>query len=217
MAENLPKIEKFLFDTETNKGRLANFYGHINTMIGLFTDDDNISAADVTAFNAARQEAVDELNKMWQLSYTGFTDGDIIRRLKNELTGLEALAPVEGIVDASGDPATNVNREVLTSLETLQTKTATAQDVTLNSIYGIFKMRQDMVSDMSSIQASITELNADAQVKKLAEVEALKEKYANLLHSISLSYEVSSGIAEGLSNQLSKQTPEKGSVLNLFT
>ncbi|MFC1673820.1 hypothetical protein ACFL12_06695 [Pseudomonadota bacterium] len=217
MAENLPKIEKFLFDTETNKGRLANFYDKLNTMVGMFSDDDNISATDVTNFNTVRQEAVDELNKMHQLTYTGYTDGNIMQRLKNELAGLEALAPVEGIVDASGAPATNVNREVLTSLETLQNKTATAQDVTLNSIAAVFDMRKHMLSDMSTIQAAVTEINTSEQFTKLAEVEALKEKYANLLHSISLSYEVSSGIADGLASQLSKPIPAKGSVLNMFT
>lgn len=80
-AENLPIIEKFLFDTQTNQGRLSTVFDKLSTLAGLFTGDDNISAADVTTFNTVRQETVDEINKMWQLSYVGFTDGDIIRQI----------------------------------------------------------------------------------------------------------------------------------------
>lgn len=217
LAENIPLIEKFLFDTETNKGRLATVQDKVTSVIGLFADGD-VSADDITSFNTQRQEIVDEMKKTWQLSYTGFTDGDIMRRLKNDVAALEALTPEVGVVDPAGTtPATNANRDVLTSLETFQNKTSTAQTVTLNSIYTIFNMREDMLSNMADIQTAVTELNSTEQLKKLSQVEALKEKYANLLHSISLSYEVSSGITEGLTSRLSKASPGVGSVLNLFT
>lgn len=217
LAENIPLIEKFLFDTETNKGRLATVQDKLTSVIALFADGD-ISADDITSFNTQRQEIVDEMKKTWQLSYTGFTDGDIMRRLKNDVAALEALTPEVGVVDPAGTtPATNANRDVLTGLETFQNKTSTAQTVTLNSIYTVFNMREDMLSNMADIQTAVTELNSTEQLKKLSQVEALKEKYANLLHSISLSYEVSSGITEGLASRLSKPTPAVGSVLNLFT
>lgn len=217
LAKNLPLIEKFLFDTETNKGRLANVQDKLASIIALFSDGD-ISAADVTSFNTQRQDLVDEMNKMYQLSYTGFTDGDILRRLKNDVAALEALTPVEGVVDPAGTtPATNANRDALTTLETFQDKTSTAQTVTLNSIYTIYNMREDMLSKMAEIQTAATEINSSVQLVKLAEVEALKEKYATLLHSISLSYEVSASTTEAFTNGLSSPIPEKGSVLNLFS
>lgn len=216
LAKNMPLIEKFLFDTESNQGHLTTLTDKIATMVGLFTDDNAISAADVTAFDATRLEVVDELNKMSQLSYTGFTDGSIIQRLKNEVAGLEALAPVVGVVDAEGAPTTNVNRAVQTSMETLQNVVLTAQEVTTNSIYTIVDIRENMLSKMVDIQFAATEINSVVQLEKLAEVDALKEKYANLLSSISLSYEVSNSITEALSTRLSKQAPEKGSVLNMF-
>lgn len=217
LAKNMPIMEKFLFDTETNKNRIGTVLTKIASMIGLFSDDDNISAADITAFDATRQEAVDELNKMSQLSYVGFTDGNIIQRLKNEVTALAALTPVVGTVDATGAPTTNVNRSVLTSLETLQNTATVAQDVSTNSIYAIVDIRENMYSKMADIQTSVTELNSTVQLQKLSEVEALKEKYANILSSISLSYEVSQTMTDGLASQLTRQSPEKGSVLNLFT
>ena len=217
LADNMPIIEKFLFDTESNKNRFDTVLSQISTMVGLFTDDNNISAADITAFNTTRQETVDELNKLTQLSYVGFTDGNIIQRLKNEVAGLAALAPVEGVVDADGAPTTNVNRSIQTSLETLQTAATTAQDVSVNSISAIFDIRENMYSKMAGIQASVTELNSSVQLQKLAEVEALKEKYANILSSISLSYEVSNTMTQGLSDRLTQKSPAVGSVLNLFT
>lgn len=218
LGENLPVVEKFLFDTQTNLGRLNTISTQVASMIGLFTDDANISATDLTAFNTARTEIVAELNKMQQLTYTGYTDGNIIQRLKNEIATLEALAPVEGIVDPAGTAVpTNVNRDVQTALETFQTQVTTAQDVTLNTTYGIVDIRQDMITSMSVIQANITEINTSVQLRKAAEVDALKEKYGHLLNSISLSYEVSSGIADNLNKHLAKIQPEKGSVLNMFT
>lgn len=217
-AENLPKVEKFLFDTETNKGRLATMFDKVTTMVSKFTDDDNMSAQDVTDFNTLRDEVVDEMNKLWQLSYVGFTDGDIIRRLKNELSTVQAMAPVEGVVDPEGtDPATNVNRATLTALEKFQTEVSTAQTVTNNSIYAIFNIRKDMLGEMSTIQAEITEINSSDQLKKIAEAEQVQQRYAALLESISLSYSVQSGFANDLAKSLSSPIPEKGSVLNMFS
>lgn len=217
LAKNMPIMEKFLFDTETNKNRIGTVLTKIASMVGLFTDDNDISAADITAFDATRLEAVDELNKMSQLSYVGFTDGSIIQRLKNEVAAFSALTPVVGVVDAVGAPTTNVNRTIQTSLETLQNTAITAQEVSTNSIYAIVDIRENMYSKMADIQGDVTEINSTVQIKKLAEVEILKSKYANILSSISLSYEVSSTMTEGLASQLSSQRPAKGSVLNLFT
>lgn len=217
LAANLPVVEKFILDSQTNSNRLATVYDKLASMVSLFSDDNAISAADVTSFNTLRQETVDELNKMWQLSYVGFTDGDIIRRLKNEITAFQALTPVEGVVDPAGTtPATNANRDVLTALETLQDKTSTAQTVTANSIYTMVDVRENIMSKMSTIEADVTELNSSVQLQKLAEVEALKKKYGAILESISISYDASSGLAGSLNQQLARPIPEKGSVLNLF-
>lgn len=217
LAENLPIVEKFLFDSESNKGRLSTIYDKVTSLISKFTDDDNISADDVTNFNTERQETVDEMNRLWQLSYVGFTDGDSIRRLKNEISTLEALTPVVGVVDPEGtDPATNANRSILTSLETFQSQTSTAQTVTLNSIYGLYNIRENMIGDMSTIQAEITEINSSEQLRKLAEAEEIQQRYAAVLESISLSYDVSSSLSESLIKGLGSSVPEKGSVLNLF-
>lgn len=217
LAANLPVVEKFILDSQTNSNRLATVYDKLASMVSLFSDDNAISAADVTSFNTLRQETVDELNKMWQLSYVGFTDGDIIRRLKNEITAFQALTPVEGVVDPAGTtPATNANRDVLTALETLQDKTSTAQTVTTNSIYTMVDVRENIMSKMSTIEADVTELNSSVQLQKLAEVEALKKKYGAILESISISYDASSGLAGSLNQQLARPIPEKGSVLNLF-
>jgi len=214
-AQNLPLIEKFLFDTESNKGRLAGITTKLATLTGLFVNN-TISAADLTTFNTTRQDIVNELNKLSALTYTGFTDGNSIQRLRNEVAGLSALAPVQGAVDAVGAPTTNVNRAVLTSLETLQNKTSTAQIVTANSIVTIVDMRQGMLSKMAGIQTNVTELNSTVQLKKLAEVEALKQKYANVLQSISLSYEVSKGLTQAFTDALSSQAPQTGSIVSLF-
>ncbi|MBL4615609.1 MAG: hypothetical protein JKY27_12140 [Magnetovibrio sp.] len=218
LAENLPIVEKFLFDTESNKGRLSTIYDKITSLVSKFTDDANMSATDVANFNTERQETVDEMNRLWQLSYVGFTDGDTIRRLKNDISVLEGLTPVEGVVDPEGtDPATNANRSVLSSLETLQTQTSTAQTVTLNSIKVIFDIHKGMISDMFTIQADVTEINSSAQLAKLAEAEQIQLRYAALLESISLSYDVASSFSENLAKSLSSPRPEKGSVLNLFS
>ena len=138
--------------------------------------------------------------------------------LKNEVASLEAMTTVVGVCDPSGTtPATNGNRDILTGLEMVQNKTSDAQTVTLNSIYIMFNTREEPLSKMADIQAKVTEMNSSEQLKKLSEVEALKEKYATILHSISLSYEISAGMGEAFAGALSRPTPASGSVLNLFT
>lgn len=218
LATLIPAIDKYVFDNKNNSSRLSAIYDNITSMVGLFTDDDNISAGDLTTFNTLKAEVTTELNKLTQLTYPGVTDGDVIRKLKNEIATFEALAPVEGVVDAAGTtPTTNVNLDVLTSLESLQTQTSTAQTVTNNTIYNAFDMRQDMVAKASEIQAEVTSINVVEQQKKADEIQELKDKYANMLRAISLSYESTSNYAGELSKQLSAPIPEKGSVLNLFS
>ncbi len=214
-ATQLPLIERFQFDTQTNSNRLTTIYDQVSTMISYFTDG-NISSADLTNFNTTRQTVVDELNKLKSLSYVGFSDGNIIQRLKNQITTLQGLTPVVGIVDAVGATATNANRAVQTSLEGLQTDVFTAQTVTNNSLVNIYDMRKTINAKLSEIQSDVTEINSTQQLKKLAEVNKIKQKYSVLLKSISLSYEVQSGIAKGLNQALTSEAPAKGSVLNLF-
>lgn len=215
-ATQLPLIEKFQFDTQTNSNRLSTVLNDVSTAISYFSDG-NISSSDVTNFNTARQAVVDELNKLTQLSYVGFTDGNIIQRLKNKVSTLESLAPVVGVVDAAGtSPPTNVNRAVLTSLETLQNDVTTAQTVTNNSLSNIFDMRQTITAKLSEIQADVTAINSTAQTKKLAEVNKIKQKYTTLLKSISISYQGASGLSKSLNQALTLAEPPKGSVLNMF-
>lgn len=215
-ATQLPLIERFQFDTQTNNNRLGTIFNDISTAIGYFADG-NISSADVTNFNTTRQAAVDELNKLKQLSYVGFTDGNIIQRLKNQISTLQGLTPVVGVVDAAGTvPATNVNRAVLTSLESLQTDTSTAQTVTTNSLSNIYDMRQTITAKLSEIQADVTAINSTQQIKKLAEVDQIKRKYSVLLKSISISYQGASGLSKSLNQALTVSEPPKGSVLNMF-
>ncbi len=214
-ATQLPLIERFQFDTQTNSNRLTTIYDQVSTMISYFTDG-NISSADLTNFNTTRQTVVDELNKLKSLSYVGFSDGNIIQRLKNQITTLQGLTPVVGIVDAAGATATNANRAVQTSLEGLQTDVFTAQTVTNNSLVNIYDMRKTINAKLSEIQSDVTEINSTQQLKKLAEVNKIKQKYSVLLKSISLSYQVQSGIAKGLNQALTSEAPAKGSVLNLF-
>lgn len=180
--------------------------------------DDVLTADEATALNAARDEILTEISRLQDLITTlGVSDGGLANRLKADAESLEALNAEAGVIDPAGtDPATNGNRGLLDLLTNVQSKAA---NFATSSSFLVTSANQAVIDTEKKafeIEADLTELTTSRIAQRQAEVEEIELRYGNLLRSISLAFEVQSGLADEIAQGL-QRPPEKGSILNLFT
>ena len=220
LAESIPVIQKYVFDNDSNNLKLGEIVVAIANLQNTFNGDGNpadVTAAEAAAFTTQRDALVSKFNYLTQLFHSNVTDGNVIQYLKNEVANIQALTPTVGVVDAEGAPATNGNRAILTYLSSLSSRAAQAQEGTVNTTTAANHLLLRMLRKAKDIEATFTELTAVQKARKSAEVKKLQEQNAQILQAISLSYEVSKGIFEGITSSLSPRPIPKGSVLNMFT
>lgn len=221
LSDGLPVIQRYVFDNQSNYLRLQSISDDITTLQNVFGEDadsDNVSADEVTSFTTKRDALVAEFKRILTLFHPDVTDGNTITFLKNETDAIEALTPVVGVVDPEGtDPATNDNRAILTFLSTLKSKVDVAADVSAQTITAGFELDRLITRQLADIKTAFIERTELKQARRVAEVEALQQRFGGFLQAISLSFEVQSGLANSLNQALAPQRPPRGSILNLFT
>jgi predicted nuclease with TOPRIM domain len=212
LTNALPVIERYIFDTQTNGLRLGEIAADIVTLKDSFSaegDATTVTAGEIAIFNSRRDALVEKFRLLTQLFHPRVTDGNVIAYLKNEITNLQALTPVAGTNQAA-------NTTITTYLTTLRERALDAQETSLRAFAAAGELRQQIRRQVAEIQADFVEIASAEKAKKAADVQALQERFANVLQAISLSYEVRSGLFDSLATALKPRTIPPGSILSLF-
>lgn len=209
LADSLPIIEAYRVGNLSNGGALDALLVEIKALQATINTDNNVTAEEITAFNAQRDIVATKLNNLYILVHPNVVDGNVILNLKNEIDDLNALAPVVGTL------ADNV--AVTDYLSQFKTQTETALSTTENTIAVALDLEQKIQSDFVFRQTKILELTNVEQAKRDEELESVKVDLANFLRAISISFEVNKDFVDLVSSRLSKQPPPPGSILNLFS
>jgi len=176
-----------------------------------------LSAAEVSALNTSKESISENVRHLQKLYYPGFFDGNLVLRIGQDADTLDGLTAVTGTVDPAGTTTpTNDNRTLIDALNTLANQATTFAGSTNTLVEATNKFIIDAQKKLISLDANVTEITAVEVARKNQEIEELKAQHANILKAISISFEVSSGLADSLANG-TKFQPEKGSILNLFT
>lgn len=221
LSQQLPKLDKYLFDNQTNLARLNELITDVSELqltIQSDSDDNTVSADEVEAYNTKRDEVLTDIRLLRELSFEGIFDSNPINPLFTLADELEALVAEEGVVDAEGSTTTtNDNRAIYDKIDEIQSQITTSALVTSNTIELVFDLGEQINAEIAVADAERVEITAvDAQVKTDA-INELQARNSALLTAISLSFELAAQKSDDLSNQLGTQTPAPGSVLNLFT
>lgn len=215
-----PKATKFLFDNQTNFGKLEIMSENLTTMraaLNADSDEDNVSADELADFEEAKETFMAQAREMYQLTFPGIEDGDIITKIHDKIDELEALTAVEGVMDdEDAETYTNENREIQDILDDFVTQVSTALEVTDNTIESAKNLIENIDKELALAQANYTELNTITAAEKLDEINKLKEETQWLLVAISLSFEQSIDQADKFRANMEGQKPAPGSVLNMF-
>ncbi|MDA8637465.1 hypothetical protein N9L49_02475 [Rhodospirillales bacterium] len=207
-------------DLETNASRFQVIQLKANEAIAAADADENgiLSDDEVTALNAATKEIFNEIFKL-NLSHTfpNFTDGNLGNFMRQEGVSLDGLTAVAGTLDAEGtDPPTNDNRAILDALSTISGRAATYAETTTVLYQGLTQLVVDISTQTFDLEFELSDLTSEGIEEQLGQIEDIENRYGNLIRSISLAFEVQSGLADILVTG-TQFDPPRGSILNIFS
>ncbi|HSG72379.1 MAG TPA: hypothetical protein VLA12_18320, partial [Planctomycetaceae bacterium] len=210
LINQLPAIQEYRIGNLNNVGQFEKLSAEIETAISALGADDTVTADEVAAFNAARDQIVERIEGIFIFVSPDIADGKDVQKLKADLDTFRSFTAVEGTL--SGD-----NADLTTSLNSLLTRSNIALTTTENNVTTAFDLEEAFNSKLAGIESEVTELSTLDFTRKQAEIESLQIDAANLLTAISLSFEANDNFSQAFTDRLRTQTPEPGSVLNLFT
>jgi len=181
-------------------------------------NDGNLTADEATALNAAAKEIFDEIFKL-KLAHTfpNFTDGNLGNFMRQEAQTLDGLTAVDGTIDTAGtDPATNDNRALLDTLSTISSRSSIYAETSITLFQGLTQLIIDVSTKSLELDFELSNLTSAGIEEQLGQIEDIENRYGNLIRSISLAFEVQSGIADALVTGTQFE-PERGSILNIFS
>lgn len=165
-----------------------------------------------TEFDAKRTEVLDNLDKLLTAKPSRFGAPDGLRTAKTDGT-----ADIGGIVTNNFATAADIQ----SAQDTIDSLSAT-----LTASFSILELNQDGASSLiSGVTRGLTAVNSEiddivnAERKaQIDEIEAERDKTAQILTSISLAFEVNQAFASYIAqNTVLKPASDPGSVLSLFT
>jgi hypothetical protein len=218
LADSVPEIRDYQFSLNSNANRFLEVAESAMAASGVDSDlNDVLSDEEVATLNAARDEIAENIRRLEQLYFPGVQDGNIVQRMRQDADRLDALTAVAGVVDPQGTtPATNENRELIDLMTEIQTRAVTFASSTNTLVETANEMIIDIQRNLFDQESRLAENTVLEIAKKTEAIDDIKARYGFLLKSISLSFEVQSGLADLLAAG-TQPPPEKGSVLNLFT
>lgn len=206
----LPILEQYRIGNENNNSQFEVILEDLNTLRSQITNDNNVTADEVTAFTTLRDKIADRVNNLYLYVHPDINDGNATQRFKESLDDFKALTPVVGTLD--GD-----NAGLTDSLDTFINSATVASTVTQNTITTALDLEFKIQSDFSVVDAELLQLTYEESTRRATEIDNLKVDLGNTLRAISLSFEINSQLATQLNQGLSEPVPPAGSVLNFFT
>lgn len=210
LVASLPLLEQYRESNRNNYGQLEAFQEELSVLRATISDDDNVTADEIAEFEAKRDVAAERLNNIYIFVHDDFNDGQVIQKLKQSLSELEALSPVVGTL--SGD-----NSGITEFLTELDNKVANAISTTSNTITSVLFLETSLQREFATADTELLELTFEEQDKRQTRIEDLKVDLGNTLRVISLSFEVNSSFATVLTDRLREAQPPAGSILNIFS
>lgn len=219
LEKNKALIDDFSFDLRANQGRLSGMQTKVADAIAAFSsvdDDTNLTADEVIALNAKRDELITDTSALILSVHPDISTPFVVRDVKNMYETLKAMSPVEGVVDASGAPTTNGNRQILDDLTTLSGLLDTAYNVTTTTSENATDITLNISSSMAEKFSDMTQLSNVELTRRENQIDDIKSKYGNILRVISLSFEARIDYLEQSNKSLQGWEVQPGSILNLF-
>lgn len=215
-ANNLRDLQN---DMKTNALRFLEIRDKADAAIASADTDEDGSLSDdeVAALNVQIQDIAAEIAKLkFTHQHTEFTDGNLANRMRQQSVALSELTATTGVIDGEDDPKTNDNRTILAKLDLISTQANDFADSSTILVGSINQLIVDADKAAYDAEADVATLTAGELSRREESIADIETRYGNLIRSISLAFEVQSGLGDMLVTG-NRFKPEKGSILNIFT
>ena len=208
LIDALPVVDDFLLQTRNSAGAIQGISNDLSILNDLLGDDDSVKPNEVAAFKLQRDAIAKRINNIFIFSNVDIPNFDAVKGLKDQLIKFEKLSPVVG---TKAD-----NSNVTENVTDLTTRSFNAEALVAITVEQALDVSLKIQRDFVGIDAEILEVESVAFAKKQVQVDNLRNQTANLLQIFSLAFEGQASFIESLANSLKPQTPDPGSILNLF-
>lgn len=220
LSERSEELRSIQTDLRTNSLRFLEITDKANIAVTAADADGNATLSDdeLSALNIAIDEIKQDIfNLKLSHEFVGITDGNLGNILRGDILALESLTGTAGTIDAEGtETPTNDNRAILDALTSLATKATTFAESSTILVGGLNQLVTDTTKKAFDLEADLANLTLVELQKQEEEVANLETRYGNLIRSISLAFEVQSGLGDLLATG-GRFEPEPGSILNIFS
>jgi len=221
LEDNQKSISAFNFDLKSNSLRLTGMKTKVLDAIAAFSSVDantNLTTAEVSALTAKRDELIKETSALLLTVHPDIATPFVVRDVKNMYETLKAMVPVVGVVDPAGTVTpTNGNRAILDNLNKLSGLIDTASSVTDTTAANASQIALNISASLVGKLTDITSISDVELKRRQAQIADIKAGYANILRTMSISYESRLTNLEEVAKALNGWDIPPGSVLNLFS
>ena len=221
LEDNQKSISAFNFDLKSNSLRLTGMKTKVLDAIAAFSSVDantNLTTAEVSALTAKRDELIKETSALLLTVHPDIATPFVVRDVKNMYETLKAMVPVVGVVDPAGTVTpTNGNRAILDNLNKLSGLIDTASSVTDTTAANASQIALNISASLVGKLTDITSISDVELKRRQAQIADIKAGYANILRTMSISYESRLTNLEEVAKSLNGWDIPPGSVLNLFS
>lgn len=201
LSRVLPFVQTYQANNDSNRFRAASILDKLDIL------DLDVLLADSTHFDATLAEANQFASEFLPV------DGSAIGIFA--LDGFEQIARDGLGINAYASYADDAAR--LAAINSARTRVQAALDIANINAETAFDFRQRTESKIIKLDAQISATRAANRAEKVAEIEKLRQQYAQTLNAISLAFEVAQARSEALGkNLLANRTPKPGTILRLF-
>ncbi len=181
------------------------------------SDSDNISAADITAYEAVLESITTETNRLIETSDPEFFDGSHATILRSLVEELEALTPVEGVIDPEGSETfTNDNRQILDKLDEISNAADAASETTATLNLMADNVLSQIDEKLQRLNFEASEISVTQAIEAEVEVQRLRTEYSTFLQAIEIGFDFASQRADRLVEAMDPDNFKSDTVLSFI-
>lgn len=197
----LPFVQTYQANNDSNRFRAASILDKLDVL------DLDVLLADSDHFDATLAEANTFASEFLPV------DGSAIGIFA--LDGFDQIARDGLGINSYASYADDAER--FAAIDSARTRVQAALDIANINGETAYDFRQRTEKKIIALDAQIKATRAAQRAEKVAEIEKLRQQYAQTLNAISLAFEVAQARSEALGkNLLANRTPKPGTILRLF-
>ena len=206
LKTDVGEIEAYAARTKSNRITTEDTIANMTNLIAL------ADPSTIADFDTLLASTIADIKKLQTPFYERFGAPDGLRKVK-----AEALAQLESLAHNNFATAGDIS-SVQATLNSISADFASAVVITRINQDASFNLAANTNEKIIDLESDISLIKASQEAEKLDEIEAKRKHFAQILTSLSLSFEAAQNLTDYITQlTIFKPKIEPGSILNLFS